>query len=227
MRAAPAAPSTARPQLPLAELRAQCCTGSDYELALRTLHVYASRLLDHPTVPKYRSISRENLSFHRRLGRFPAGLGCLEALGFRLTAGSICFERRDTEALQAARARIEAELGALPVAAFQQQLQQQRQRRQLLQPLQQSQISTIETSSSSYDSSSYDSKLVRMQNQYLDNIATLSEKVAMIDSNFDEKARLVQEQARHIEGLEQDLLAATNHEVGAQRSAGLRSSVVG
>ena len=45
--------------LALQPLRDECRTEEDYELALRTLHTYIARLLEHPNVPKYKSISQQ------------------------------------------------------------------------------------------------------------------------------------------------------------------------
>ena len=93
--------------LALQPLRNECGTEEDYELALRTLHTYIARLLDHPNVPKYKSISQQNASFHRRLGRYESGCACLEVIGYQLYDTVWRFEGRDTQLLKEARLRLE------------------------------------------------------------------------------------------------------------------------
>ena len=208
--------------LPLGVLRQECPHEEDYELALRTLHTYISRLLDHPNVPKYKAISRHNASFHRRLGRYEAGRSCLEVIGYRLYDAMFRFEGRDTNLLTAARARIEAELangptagggpepapgggaeggGAAPSsggASSEPPLDRVAKPLRLL-PMDDELIAQHPT-------------FIRMQARYLDDIAALGEKIRAIDENYDRKDALVREQAGTIALLQRELETSTNRE---------------
>ncbi len=56
--------------------------GPDSMTALHTLTTLLTNVLEHPDLPKYRSVRLGNPSFHRRVGRFAAALALLRAAGF-------------------------------------------------------------------------------------------------------------------------------------------------
>ena len=160
------------PQLDLDALREQCPSDGDWELALRTLHIYVSRLLEHPNVLKYKRISLSNPIFHRRLGRHSAGVSCLESLGYRLDGaeGVLRYTYRDTPALLSARKCIET---ALCRPTHRSDASQHAAPAEVCQP------KTIKLPGTD-DWVADHPIFLQMQNRYLDNIATLSEKVSNV-----------------------------------------------
>ena len=56
--------------------------GPDSMTALHTLTTLLTNVLEHPDLPKYRSVRLGNPSFRRRVGRFVAALALLRAAGF-------------------------------------------------------------------------------------------------------------------------------------------------
>lgn len=212
--------------IPFRALRDECGSDEAYELSLRTLHTYASRLLDHPGVPRYKSISQHNDSFHRRLGQYAAGVSCLQALGYQLHDCVFRFEGPNTQVLTRARAGIEKEL------------------MQLLSLPGPGQSPTAADVPSALVASTYDDRaaaavavgvdnkvmmqhpaFLHMQNRYLDNVATLSEKVRAIDEIQDGKSQLIREQAETIDRLQQIVQQACSHEVRPYYYAGCAAGV--
>lgn len=241
--------------LALQPLRNECGTEEDYELALRTLHTYIARLLDHPNVPKYKSISQQNASFHRRLGRYESGCACLEVIGYQLYDTVWRFEGRDTQLLKEARLRLERELagestddavGGGPVArrggagsgaatkalatnavktrsgfiAAGESWQERAEaaEKEVLELRQQLNASIKGTPAGGGGALLEDAQIanhpvfVRMQTRYLDDIATLGEKIRVIDENYDRKDALVREQAATIALLEHQLSTSANRD---------------
>ena len=229
--------------LALQPLRAECRHDEDYELALRTLHTYVARLLDHPSAPKYKSISQHNTSFHRRLGRYESGCACLRVIGFQLYDTTWRFEGRDTQLLQEARLRLERELagestedavGGGPVArrggagsnpavaktrtsaavGSWQERAEAAEREVLAMRQQLTQGGARVGFGAQLDDSHVAAHpaFVRMQSRYLDDIASLGEKIRVIDENYDRKDALVREQAATIAVLERELATSADRE---------------
>ena len=229
--------------LALQPLRAECGHDEDYELALRTLHTYVARLLDHPSVPKYKSISQHNASFHRRLGRYESGCACLRVIGYQLYDTVWRFEGRDTQLLTEARLRLERELagestedavGGGPIArrggagrnpavaktrtsasAGSWQERAESAEREVLALRQQLTRGGARAGSGAQLDESHvvtHPAFVRMQSRYLDDIASLGEKIRVIDENYDRKDALVREQAATIAVLERELATSADRE---------------
>lgn len=234
--------------LALQPLRAECGHDEDYELALRTLHTYVARLLDHPSVPKYKAISQHNASFHRRLGRYESGCACLNVIGYQLYDTVWRFEGRDTQLLKEARLRLERELagestedavGGGPVArrggadaylanatgrksvntragfiaageSWQERAEAaEREVLELRQQLEQGGTHRVQLDDSQVANHP---AFKRMQSRYLDDVASLGEKIRVIDENYDRKDALVREQAATIAVLEEELSASADRE---------------
>jgi regulator of replication initiation timing len=241
--------------LALQPLRAECGHDEDYELALRTLHTYVARLLDHPSVPKYKAISQHNASFHRRLGRYESGCACLNVIGYQLYDTVWRFEGRDTRLLKEARLRLERELagestedmvGGGPVArrggvaahpptkltstrgrnaistrggliavgeSWQERAEAAEQEvLELRQQLQQGGARLGSGAQLDDSQVANHPAFRRMQARYLDDVASLGEKIRVIDENYDRKDALVREQAATIAVLEEELGTSADRE---------------
>jgi regulator of replication initiation timing len=241
--------------LALQPLRAECNNEDDYELALRTLHTYVARLLDHPNVPKYKAISQHNASFHRRLGRYESGCACLDVIGYQLYDTVWRFEGRDTQLLKEARLRLERELagestadavgggptarrggagfdnptkhvhtrGGVIAGGESWQERAEAAEKEVLELRQQLNSSTKGRAGgggggggggAQLDDSqiAHHPAFVRMQSRYLDDIASMGEKIRVIDENYDRKDALVREQAATIALLERELQNSANRE---------------
>ena len=111
-----------RRPLPLQALAAECPSAECYELALRTLHAYAKRLLIQLNRPIRLAIRnpagdhgstvlrRGDPGFHSRLGRYQASHACLRGLGFGAVGGDWRYEGLAAVDVERGRQQLKAEL---------------------------------------------------------------------------------------------------------------------
>ena len=80
-------------------------------LAFSTLHTMLQALLDHPQNPKFRRVRLANTKFAWAVGRFPAGLDLLQAVGFEEAEGGavLLYTRNDPGLLWLGRSIVEEE----------------------------------------------------------------------------------------------------------------------
>lgn len=64
------------------KLRGECGDGASFVRALSTISTMLSNVLEHPTEERFRTVRRQNATFHNRVGMYPSAAPLLRSLGF-------------------------------------------------------------------------------------------------------------------------------------------------